>query len=230
MSTPQTAEQRATVLCIDDDPGILYTFQAIGEVAGWHVVTARTGRSGLRIVVEGGVDLVVVDYHLPDMDGLATVRRIRQRDKQLPILVLTVDESQALATKFLEEGATDFALKPIKAPDLISRINVHLKYSRQAAERNPDMRQTVAGERARRLAESLPDISGVNRPTLFSVLEELVAAEHPVSANEIASAIGCAYPTACRYLNFLESEGVCDVVIDYGGVGRPSKLYTIPRE
>ncbi|HHT26089.1 MAG TPA: response regulator [Firmicutes bacterium] len=230
MGTKHTVEPKPTVLCIDDDPGILYTFQAIGEVAGWRVVTARTGRSGLRMVVEGGVDIVVVDYHLPDMDGLATVRRIRQRNGRLPILVLTVDESHALATQFLAEGATDFALKPIKAPDLISRINVHLKYSRQAAERNPGLRQRASGERARQLAETLPDISGVNRPTLFAVLEELVAAEQPVTANDIAKAIGCAYPTACRYLNFLESEGVCDVVIDYGGVGRPSKLYTIPRE
>jgi two-component system response regulator DctR len=230
MGVQQTIESQPTVLCIDDDPGILYTFQAIGEVAGWQVLTARTGRSGLRLVVEGGVDLVVVDYHLPDMDGLATVRRIRQRDVQLPILVLTVDESQALATRFLEEGATDFALKPIKAPDLISRINVHLRYSRQAAQRDSGERQHAAGERARQLAQTLPDISGVNRPTLFAVLEELVAVERPVTANDVATAIGCAYPTACRYLNFLESEGVCDVVIDYGGVGRPSKLYTIPRE
>lgn len=228
MNGPQSAEGKPTVLCIDDDPGILYTFQAIGDVAGWRVITARTGRSGLRLVVEGGVDIVVVDYHLPDMDGLATVRRIRQRDTHLPILVLTVDESHALANQFLEEGATDFALKPIKAPDLISRINVHLKYSRAAQK--PEGRQAAAGERARRLAESLPDISGVNRPTLFSVLEALVTAGRPVSANEIAQTIGCAYPTACRYLNFLEAEGVCDVVIDYGGVGRPSKLYTLPRE
>lgn len=215
------------VLCIDDDPGILYTLQSIGEVAGWQVITARTGRGGLQQVVEGGVNLVVVDYHMPDMDGLATVRRIRQRDQQLPILVLTVDERHELADQFLAAGATDFALKPIKAPDLISRINVHLRYHRAVASVQNEGVSHI--KRAQRLAQTLPDVSGVNKPTLFAVLGALVRAAQPLTAAEVADAVGCAYPTACRYLNFLESEGVCDVDVDYGGVGRPTKRYSVPR-
>jgi two-component system response regulator DctR len=103
----------------------------------------------------------------------------------LPILVLTVDERQELADQFLTAGATDFALKPIKAPDLISRINVHLRYRGHTVANTKVAGVGQTGERARRLAQSLPDISGVNRPTLFTVLEALVRARNPLTAAEV---------------------------------------------
>ncbi len=230
MTGPDKHLPRPVVLCIDDDPGILYTLQAIGELAGWDVRTARTGRSGLQLAVAGGIDLALVDYHMPDMDGLATVRRIRQRDARLPIVVLTVDESQELAAAFLAAGASDFALKPVKAPDLMARIYAHLRYAHLASL--PAERTAIPGrmQRIRQLAATVPDVSGVNRPTLFAVLEALVQAARPLTAAEVAGSVGCAYPTASRYLNFLEAEGVCDVDIDYGSVGRPTKRYAIPGE
>ena len=64
---------------------------------------------------------------MPDWDGLTTVKRIRQLDNAISILVLTVDERQEIAEKFIAAGATDFAVKPIRSPDLISRIKMNLR-------------------------------------------------------------------------------------------------------
>lgn len=115
------------ILAVDDDEGILYTLRAIAEVAGWEATTASKPGDVLGLLDAGArFDVIVVDYHMPDMDGVALVRAIRQRDPSVPVVVLTVDERLALAERFREAGADDFAVKPIKAADFISRIRVHL--------------------------------------------------------------------------------------------------------
>lgn len=74
-------------------------------------------------------DLVIVDYHMPRMDGVTLVTKLRAMDGNVPIVILTVDDRHELAAQFRAAGATDFALKPIKAPDLISRIEINLELS-----------------------------------------------------------------------------------------------------
>src|SRR5690625_3601197 len=81
-------------------------------------------------------DLVLLDYHMPDWDGMHTTEEIRKINKNVPIIILTVDERQEIADSFLEAGATDFALKPIRAPDLISRISIHIKMTKLSREKN----------------------------------------------------------------------------------------------
>ena len=66
-------------------------------------------------------------YHLPQVSGIRGVEMIRELDPDVPIIVFTIDESQEVAEQFMQAGASDFALKPIKAPDIISRIRLHIR-------------------------------------------------------------------------------------------------------
>lgn len=59
--------------------------------------------------------------------NLLFLQKMRKIDSKVPIIVLTVDECQKIANEFLAAGASDFATKPIKVPDLVARINVHLR-------------------------------------------------------------------------------------------------------
>ena len=113
------------ILIMDDDPSVRYTLNEIFTFAGWEPVTYANGRAGMEGFLSHGADIILVDYHMPELDGLETVRLIREKDQQVPILVLTVDERQEIADRFLDAGATDFALKPVKAPDLIARVQLH---------------------------------------------------------------------------------------------------------
>jgi len=99
---------------------------AMGKTAGWDITTTSSPLSALGIVEQQPFDLVIVDYHMPEMDGVALVRQIRAHDADVPIIVLTVDERMSLAERFLEAGASDFAVKPVKAADFISRVRHHL--------------------------------------------------------------------------------------------------------
>ncbi|HEY8495635.1 MAG TPA: response regulator [Limnochordales bacterium] len=203
--------RHARILAVDDDADILYTIKAICEAAGWHMDGASDGAEALRLLRERrNYDLVLLDYHMPRMDGLTLLGFVREEFPQLPVLVLTVDEDQATADAFLDAGATDFALKPIKAPDLIARIRLHLRLA--AAEQQLE----------RRPQEELP--KGIQRQTLEAIVAALRETRNFVTQQELAEMTGFAYQTVCRYVAHLEDAGRVDVQLNYGQLGRPKKL------
>jgi len=78
----------ATVLCIDDNPDSLNMRKCILGKQGYSVLTADNGTDALRALADNPVDLVVLDYRMPDMDGLAVARAICQRDESTRIVLL----------------------------------------------------------------------------------------------------------------------------------------------
>ena len=115
------------ILVIDDDEQICFALGELFKFQGWRAYSACDVESGLATFKTCRLDMVLIDYHLPRINGVEGVRRLRRLSQDVPILVFTIDESQEVADTFLEAGATDFALKPIKAPDIISRIKLHLR-------------------------------------------------------------------------------------------------------
>ena len=108
-----------TVLAVDDSQDILFALSAICELEGWRTLTTTEGSEAIELVKQSRPDIVLVDYHMPRMDGIEVVRNIRAADPAIPIVVLTIEGSRAVADSFLAAGADDFALKPIKPIDLI---------------------------------------------------------------------------------------------------------------
>ena len=113
------------ILIMDDEESLRYMLSEIFTFAGWDPITYSNGRDGINGYLSHGADIILVDYHMPELDGIETVRLIREHDQEVPILVLTVDERQEIADRFLDAGASDFALKPVKAPDIIARVQLH---------------------------------------------------------------------------------------------------------
>jgi two-component system response regulator DctR len=194
------------ILAIDDNADILYTLQAIGEAAKFNMITVNDGFKALQLMQKSRFDLIMVDYYMPNINGLILVRKIRELDKDIPILVLTVDESVDLANKFINAGATDFANKPIKAADLISRVKLHLKLTK--------VKQTTEIK-----GFQLP--KGLTFSTLQLILDFLNQTDAPQTIDIISQETGLAYQTAHRYLNYLLNEHYITVEISYGKIGRP---------
>ena len=197
------------VLAVDDDHDVLYTLRAISEVGDFDLVTLDSGIKGLELLKREPFDLVIVDYYMPEMNGIELVERIREF-AEVPILVLTVDESLDIAHQFMEAGATDFATKPIRVADLISRINIHLSLS--------PSKVPVWME-----GQELP--KGMSGVTLQLIVDYLERAQEPENIDSISEGIGLAYQTVHRYMSYLEKEGIVGVDLVYGKVGRPLKRY-----
>jgi len=81
-----------TILCIDDDDGVLSYHRALLERRGYEVLTAASARRGLEIAAACGVALVVVDYHMPEMDGHEVATEIKRLRPQIPVVMVSSDE------------------------------------------------------------------------------------------------------------------------------------------
>ena len=202
-------EHDPRILAVDDDEAILFTLQAIGKAAGWTIRTAASPQYALELVSNQTYDLIIVDYHMPTMDGVALVRQIRAMDPLVPIMVLTVDERMSLAERFREAGATDFAVKPVKAADFVSRVRLNLEGPRSHAD----------------VGQGMP--KGISLHTMNRVIAALSAEGGWAGTEAVAARAGIAYQTVWRYLDLLESEGKVKVRLVYGGRGRPSKEYSL---
>ena len=115
-----TAQPRATILLVDDEPDLLSALRNILEAAGYAVVTASdlaTGREALR---KHPVSLAVLDLTLPDGEGFDLCREAK--DTGLPVLILSVREGMQDILKGIASGARDYLTKPVDAPRLLDAV------------------------------------------------------------------------------------------------------------
>ena len=117
-----------TLLIIEDEPELVRVLRSYLEHAGFTVLTALRGDTGLTTWEDKHPDLVILDLNLPGMDGLDVARRIRQDEtRRTPIIMLTAraDESDQLTG--LELGADDYISKPFSPRIVVARVNALLR-------------------------------------------------------------------------------------------------------
>jgi two-component system KDP operon response regulator KdpE len=114
------------VLAVDDDRGILRTLSINLRARGYDVETAGDGRSALQIVDERMPDLVILDLGLPDVDGVAVLRRLREFT-DVPVVVLSARQESDDKVEALDLGADDYVTKPFDTEELFARVRAALR-------------------------------------------------------------------------------------------------------
>lgn len=112
----------ANVLIIDDEITFARNAAKFLEKAGHVVRTAATAAAGMQLFAEGAADVVVLDYRLPDEDGISIIRRLRVLDATVPILMITGHGTIELAVAAMKIGANDLLVKPVSLASLRQRI------------------------------------------------------------------------------------------------------------
>lgn len=120
------ASAPARVLVIDDEPQIRKFLEISLRAQGFAVELADTAHAGLDALAMRGADLVVLDMGLPDRDGRAVLRDIREWS-QVPVIVLTVRSHESEKVDALDAGASDYVTKPFGVQELMARIRVLLR-------------------------------------------------------------------------------------------------------
>ncbi len=112
------------VLVIDDDPVMHRLFQNILQHANHEVLVASCGKEGLEIAEREKPSLIILDYVMPDMDGLDTLKELRRREttKGIPVLVATGFLDVSVNELFLASGAVACLPKPFAAPALLELV------------------------------------------------------------------------------------------------------------
>src|SRR6056297_283877 len=126
---------------VDDDPDILYTIEAMASTQGWCMVTSVDPETSLEWISSREVDILLVDFHMPGMNGLEVVKKARQLSDEVVIIALTIEDDEKIASELLLAGADDFITKPLHLADFKSRIRLHGKLVHQRRSLNWDERQ-----------------------------------------------------------------------------------------
>jgi DNA-binding response OmpR family regulator len=128
-----------SILLVEDDLAIAQPLLRALEREGFVVQHVMKGNAALE-APSTGVDLVLLDLTLPDLDGLAVCRALRARDERLPIIMLTARSEETDIVVGLDAGADDYITKPFRLAELLARVRVRL---RLATPRQPPRIQGV---------------------------------------------------------------------------------------
>src|SRR5437660_5559690 len=106
----------ARLLLVDDEPALLFTLSQLLKSRGLEAVLARSGKEALAKLE--GVDGVVTDYSMPEMDGVQLLQAIHERDESLPVVMLTAHGSERVAVRAMKSGAYEYVTKPFDIDEI----------------------------------------------------------------------------------------------------------------
>ena len=120
---------KKVILTIDDEEHILDLLEYNLEKGGYAVLRAETGEKGMQVLKNTQVDLVLLDYMLPGMDGLEVLKAIRLQEglAKLPVIMLTAKGEEIDKVLGLEMGADDYISKPFGIHELMARVKALLR-------------------------------------------------------------------------------------------------------
>ncbi len=127
MASAASASRR--IALVEDDADIAYTIRLNLRKHGWQVDHFVSGLRAIEAIEEKPYDLVILDLNLPDVDGLAVARELRQNDdtKKISILMLTARVEERDKLLGFDVGADDYLTKPFSMKELVARVAAHLR-------------------------------------------------------------------------------------------------------
>jgi two-component system KDP operon response regulator KdpE len=135
-----TAAAPTRVLVVDDEPAIRRFLRTSLTAQGFVVTEAADGTTALDLLKRGACDLLVLDLGLPDLDGFAMIRQLREAGSSLPIIVLSSRVDEAGKVQALDLGADDYVTKPFGVDELLARVRAALRHRLQQQGERPVFR------------------------------------------------------------------------------------------
>ena len=120
------------VLLVDDEMAIRRALRVPLTELGFEVAEAARGEEALRLVRSEPVDVVLLDLQMPVIGGMSTLVKLRQLAPRLPVLILTVQDSEDLKVEALEAGADDYITKPFSIRECVARLRSAVRRARTA--------------------------------------------------------------------------------------------------
>jgi len=122
----QTEKQNLRILLVGDDESMIEILSAALKTAGYKVYPVGTGREALRTFQFARPDLILLDLHLPDMDGRQVLLHLREWTTA-PIIVMSIQQEESEKIACLDTGADDYVTKPFTMGELLARLRAALR-------------------------------------------------------------------------------------------------------
>ena len=130
-----TNSSNTSILIVEDELAIAESLVDLCELNGYQVKHVADGESGLSEALTGQYGLVLLDVMLPGINGFEVCDKIREKDRSLPIIILSAKNTDEDIINGLKFGADDYIPKPFSVPMLLARIEAVLRRSRQTMEK-----------------------------------------------------------------------------------------------
>ncbi|MBN1606168.1 MAG: EAL domain-containing protein [Polyangiaceae bacterium] len=180
------------VLVVEDDDRVRRTFGRILENAGFEATPATSGQEALAAIAEGDLEVVLSDIAMPNMDGIALLRAVREHDLDLPVILVTGNPSVESAARAIEYGALKYLIKPVERSVLVETVRHAVKLrgiarlKRQAASLLGTSDRLVGDQAGLEssLARALATLSMAYQPIVNPRIRQVAAFEALVRTRE----------------------------------------------
>jgi response regulator of citrate/malate metabolism len=216
-------------LVVEDDALVAEVHASYVERVPGFVVAgvAHRATEALEVLAARPIDLVLLDFHLPDIKGLDMLRALHARSAApVDVIAVTAARDPESIRQAIAHGVSQYLVKPFAFATFVDKLERYARYRAQVdRSAEPDQAQVDAllGTLRGTTARALP--KGLNPTTLDRVRDALREADAPLTASEVAGRCGLSRVTARRYLEHLVVESAVTLSMRYGGTGRPEHLY-----
>ena len=198
---------------------------------------AASGAGCLKRLAAGGVDLILLDIHLPDMSGLEVLRRIRAAGSTVDVIVVTQARDLSVVQAAVSFGSMQYLIKPFTFAAVRQKLERYQEYRSMLTENNLMLVQQEVDRLLHTMRDPVENDlpKGINPDSLQVVVSALRSQPDGepsggMSAAEVADASGSSRVTARRYLEYLVTSGMVVRSARYRRAGRPEVEYRlVPR-
>ena len=219
------------VLIVDDDPMVaMINEQYVCKNKQFKVAgSCRNGKEAIEFLEANPTDLVILDVYMPDMDGLETLKKIREKKISSEVIMVTAANDVATLEDTPHLGVIDFLIKPFayeRFQIALEKFLANRKAFRDSAILNQTSVDNIITNSTKIASKEYP--KGIQEKTLLLIRDyfsENISPDGWFSGEAIAEKVGLSSVTIRRYMNFLVGSGEVEESINYETGGRPSVLY-----
>jgi two-component system, CitB family, response regulator DctR len=222
------------VMIVEDDPMVMeINAEFVSKLSGFELVgKAYSGKEAMTLMKALRPDLVLLDYFLPDTNGLSLLQNIRTHNYAIDVILLTANRDAQHIQEIFRAGVVDYIVKPFRFDRFQTALDQYRQTSKRFKENRPfeqadlDALAGIQPYQSKLLFEELLP-KGLNDRTMQQILQFLEEQVIPLSSEEVAAGAGLARVTVRRYLEYLEKKGEIALEVQYGSVGRPVNKYRL---
>lgn len=219
------------VMIVEDDPMVAMINEQFVNRSGEFSVAYKcnNGEDALKILDGSPVDLIIMDVYMPRLDGIETLKKIREKDIPVSVIMVTAANDNKTVEEAMRLGAVDYLVKPFtfdrfkQALEKFRSNQQVLNADRALDQRNIDI---LLGNAAVSRQEQEP--KGIQDKTRIKLLDCLAVSGEWLTGEEISERTELSVVTVRKYMNYLMDTGEVQGRMNYETGGRPCMLYRVP--